>query len=152
MAAATAPAATAASTAEAGLRGGAVSREHGELLDDLLGAAVRARHLLIGRPDELLEVRLALHAHVLVDRHRLGSLGRSPDGSQIWSNARVWDRLATRLEGRIVVLEPLRRDHEAGLRAAAADERIWHFMVTDDPDAWLRATFAEGLRRAGLPA
>jgi len=41
------------------------------------------------------------------------------------------------------VLEPLRRDHEAGLRAAAADERIWHFMVTDDPDAWLRATFAE---------
>ena len=41
------------------------------------------------------------------------------------------------------MLEPLRRDHEAGLLAAAADERIWRFMVTDDPDAWLRATFAE---------
>jgi N-acetyltransferase len=55
----------------------------------------------------------------------------------------VWPDLHTRLEGRIVVLEPLRRDNEDGLRAAADDERIWRFMVTTDPEEWLRATFAE---------
>src|SRR5436309_7669071 len=132
--AATAPAATTASgTAEAWLRGGAVSGEHGELLPHVRGAAVGARRLLVA-PDELLEVRLALHAHVLVDRHRLGSLGRSPDGPQIWSNEPVWDRLASRLEGRIVVLEPLRRDHQAGLLAAAADQPLRRFLGTDD--AW----------------
>jgi RimJ/RimL family protein N-acetyltransferase len=43
----------------------------------------------------------------------------------------------------MVVLEPLRREHEAGLREAAADERIWRFMLTDDPEEWLRAAFAE---------
>jgi N-acetyltransferase len=63
----------------------------------------------------------------------------------------VWDCLAARLEGRIVVLEPLRRDHEAGLRAAAADERIWRFMVTDDPDEWLRAAFAEAEAGVRVP-
>jgi len=49
------------------------------------------------------------------------------------------------------VLEPLRRDHEAGLRAAAADERIWRFMITDDPDAWLHATFAEAEAGVRVP-
>src|SRR5581483_692356 len=58
--------------AEARRRVGAVRREHGELLLDLRAAAVRAVGLL-AVPDELLEVRLALHADVLVDRHR-GSL------------------------------------------------------------------------------
>jgi RimJ/RimL family protein N-acetyltransferase len=60
----------------------------------------------------------------------------------------VWPELAARLEGRIVVLEPLRDDHVEGLRAAAADERIWSFMVTDDPEAWLRQAVAE--RDAGV--
>jgi RimJ/RimL family protein N-acetyltransferase len=64
--------------------------------------------------------------------------------------ALVWDGLATRLEGRIVVLEPLRLDHEEGLRAAAADERIWRLMSTDDPEKWLRHAFAEA--EAGIRA
>ena len=63
--------------AVARLLGGAVSREHGELLAHVRGLAVGAAHRF-PVPDELLEVRLALHAHVLVDRHRRGSLGRGP--------------------------------------------------------------------------
>src|SRR5207248_2412309 len=61
-----------------------------------------------------------------------------------------WPGLWVPLEGRIVILEPLRREHEDGLRAAADDERIWRFMVTTDPEAWLRATFAEA--EAGVRA
>ena len=68
----------------------------------------------------------------------------------MWSNCRMWPGLCVRLEGRIVVLEPLRPEHEDGLRAAADDERIWRFMVTTDPDEWLRATFAEA--EAGVRA
>jgi N-acetyltransferase len=37
----------------------------------------------------------------------------------------VWDVLLTRLEGRAVVLEPLREEHLDGLWAVAQDERIW---------------------------
>src|SRR5213076_2227757 len=83
-AATTAPAATTASRtrAEARLLGGAVSGEHGELLAHVRGAAVRAVGV-VTVPDELLEVRLALHAHVLVNRHRRGSVGTVPDGPQI---------------------------------------------------------------------
>jgi RimJ/RimL family protein N-acetyltransferase len=62
----------------------------------------------------------------------------------------VWPNLATRIEGKIVVLEPLRPDHENGLREAAADERIWRFMLTDDPEAWLRVTYDEAA--AGIRA
>src|SRR5207247_8832604 len=87
VAAATAPAATAAASAEAGLLGGAVSREHGELLAHVLGAAVRTVGV-VSVPDELLEVRLALHADVLVDRQHLGSLGCHSDHSQMWWNGR----------------------------------------------------------------
>src|ERR687883_518459 len=114
VSAATAPAATA--SAAAGLLGGAVSREHGELLAHVLGAAVRTVGV-VPVPDELLEVRLALHADVLVDRHRLGSLGRGSDRSQMWSNGRMWPGLWVPLDGRLVTLEPLRREHEEGLGA-----------------------------------
>ena len=57
----------------------------------------------------------------------------------------MWSRedLSPRLAGRFVTLEPLERRHVEGLREAASDERIWRFMVTTDPEAWLRATFAE---------
>src|SRR5438105_14641673 len=72
--AATAPAATAAASERAGLPGGADHRERRELACDVGCAALRARHLLVA-PDELLEVLLALHADVLVHRHRPGSLG-----------------------------------------------------------------------------
>src|SRR5215475_13275233 len=83
-AAATAPAAATASRtrAEARLLGGAVSGEHGELLAHVRGAAVRAVRV-VTVPDELLEMRLALHAHVLVNRHRRGSVGSVPDEPQI---------------------------------------------------------------------
>jgi N-acetyltransferase len=50
------------------------------------------------------------------------------------------DPLAVRLEGRIVVLEPLAEEHLPGLREAAADDRIWTWMWTTDLDAWLAHT------------
>jgi N-acetyltransferase len=65
--------------------------------------------------------------------------------------ATVREQLATRLEGRMVVLEPLRREHEAGLRAAAADERIWRLMWTDDPERWLEHALAEAESGARMP-
>ena len=68
----------------------------------------------------------------------------------MWSNERMWPGLWERLDGRLVTLEPLRPEHEEGLRAAAADERIWRFMLTLDPEAWLRDTFAEA--EAGVRA
>ncbi len=46
--------------------------------------------------------------------------------------------LSPTLSGRLVVLEPLSPDHEAALRAAAADERVWRLMrtVATDPEAF----------------
>ncbi len=49
----------------------------------------------------------------------------------------MFKSLAVRLEGRVVTLEPLGPGHEAGLRAAAADERVWRWMSTRDVDAWI---------------
>ena len=63
----------------------------------------------------------------------------------------MWPGLWVRLEGKIVTLEPLRREHEEGLLRAAADERIWGFMVTTDPEEWLRATFAEAEAEVRAP-
>jgi N-acetyltransferase len=57
---------------------------------------------------------------------------------------RMWsEELKVRLEGRLVVLEPLGPKHAQGLRAAAQDERIWQWMITRDVDAWISATLAE---------
>src|SRR5947209_5242392 len=55
----------------------------------------------------------------------------------------MWERIAERLVGQIVVLEPLERRHEDGLRSAAADERIRRFMITTDVEIWLAHAFAE---------
>jgi len=52
----------------------------------------------------------------------------------------MFDNLAQRLEGRIVTLEPLGPEHVDGIRAAAADDRIWTWMWTTDIDAWLEHT------------
>jgi len=71
-AAAAAAAATAAATGpgrEAGLRRRAVDGERGELPEHLRGAAAGTGHDLPLGADELVEVLLALHARVLVDRH-----------------------------------------------------------------------------------
>jgi N-acetyltransferase len=57
----------------------------------------------------------------------------------------MFDQLAPRLKGRIVVLEPLGPEHVEGLRAAAADERIWTWMVTRDVEEWI----ADALRETG---
>jgi RimJ/RimL family protein N-acetyltransferase len=53
----------------------------------------------------------------------------------------MFENLSQRLEGRMVVLEPLGPEHLDGIRAAAADERIWTWMWTTDIDAWLEHTF-----------
>jgi RimJ/RimL family protein N-acetyltransferase len=52
----------------------------------------------------------------------------------------IFENLAQRLEGRIVVLEPLGPEHVDGIREAAADERIWTWMLTTDPEIWLEHT------------
>jgi RimJ/RimL family protein N-acetyltransferase len=53
----------------------------------------------------------------------------------------MWgERLRERLVGKLVVLEPLTPRHVDGLRAAAADELIWTWMVTRDVERWLAYT------------
>jgi RimJ/RimL family protein N-acetyltransferase len=55
----------------------------------------------------------------------------------------MFESLAARLAGRVVTLEPLGPEHEDGLRAAAADEQVWRWMITRDVDAWI----SDALRR-----
>jgi N-acetyltransferase len=45
----------------------------------------------------------------------------------------MWDGLWQRLEGRVVVLEPLRADHVDGLWEAAQDARIWTWLPLQSP-------------------
>jgi RimJ/RimL family protein N-acetyltransferase len=57
----------------------------------------------------------------------------------------VWKGLSERLEGEIVVLEPLGREHEEELRAIAADPDIWRWMTVrgHEPEtftSWLNLT------------
>jgi RimJ/RimL family protein N-acetyltransferase len=57
----------------------------------------------------------------------------------------VWEGLSKRLEGEIVVLEPLGPEHEEALRAIAADPEIWRWMTVrgHDPETftgWLDMT------------
>jgi RimJ/RimL family protein N-acetyltransferase len=58
-----------------------------------------------------------------------------------------WEGLAARLEGRLVVVEPLTRGHADGLRLAAADPAVWRWMTvsgheSDGFERWLEATLA----------
>ena len=46
------------------------------------------------------------------------------------------------LHGRIVTLEPLEGRHVPGLREAAADERVWTWMITTDVEEWIRRALA----------
>jgi RimJ/RimL family protein N-acetyltransferase len=56
-----------------------------------------------------------------------------------------WEGLSQRLEGEIVVLEPLGPQHEEALRAIAGDPEIWRWMTVrgDEPETftgWLDMT------------
>lgn len=66
----------------------------------------------------------------------------------------TWERIAPRLEGELVVVEPLAPEHEDGLWNAANDERIWTWMPVNAIESreTFAAWFAEALERtaAGL--
>jgi RimJ/RimL family protein N-acetyltransferase len=60
----------------------------------------------------------------------------------------MWDELTPRLEGEIVVLEPLAAHHEDGLFAAAQHSEIWRWLAPIGESreffsAWLAASLAE---------
>ena len=65
-----------------------------------------------------------------------------------------WERIAPRLEGEIVVVEPLAPEHEDGLWQAASDPRIWRWMPENAIESRqaFAAWFAEAQERtaAGL--
>ena len=79
----------------------------------------------------------------------------------------MWEGLAARLEGELVVLEPLGREHEDSLRAAASDPEIWRWTTAPahEPASFARwldgalaaaaegreAPFAIVLRETGEP-
>jgi RimJ/RimL family protein N-acetyltransferase len=58
----------------------------------------------------------------------------------------VWSGASTRLEGEIVVLEPLAPGHEEGLFAAAADPALWRWLPVEQPRT--RAAFHRWLEDA----
>jgi len=66
----------------------------------------------------------------------------------------MWEGLARRLGGRLVVLEPLEQRHEEGLWEAAGDPEIWRFMPRDAIasreafHAWVEEALGE--ERAGV--
>ena len=102
--------------------------KRGELLQDLGRAALGTGNGLVARADELLEVRLALHARVLVDRHAPSVLSRAMER---WT--------VPVLEGRLVRLEPLAPKHEEGLWLASRDPRTWRWLNVVQPqtrDDW----------------
>jgi N-acetyltransferase len=70
---------------------------------------------------------------------------------------RVWERLSERLEGRLVVLEPLEARHENSLWDAAADPEVWRFMTTvsgvsrEAFRGWLDEALSAGARGERAP-
>jgi len=74
---------------------------------------------------------------------------RSPPGRYDQPPVEAFTDLSPVLQGRLVVLEPLRADHEDGLCAAAADERVWRYMrvVASDPGTF-HTWFGEAMRAA----
>ena len=60
----------------------------------------------------------------------------------------TWPELARRLEGRVVVLEPVEARHEEPLWEAAQDPEVWR-ITSSDVGARLRAELRRQ-RRAGV--
>jgi N-acetyltransferase len=46
----------------------------------------------------------------------------------------IWQELSQRLEGRLIVLEPMREEHREPMREAAADPVIWRWMQIDSSE------------------
>ena len=68
----------------------------------------------------------------------------------------MWPELRTRLEGRLIVLEPVEAWHEAALREAAEDPVIWRWMQLDGStrdgfDRWFAHALAENEAGRELP-
>jgi len=68
----------------------------------------------------------------------------------------MWPELRTRLEGRLIVLEPVEAGHEAALREAAEDPVIWRWMQLDGStrdgfDRWFAHALAENEAGRELP-
>src|SRR5204862_8284144 len=61
-------------------------------------------------------------------RRRLvrGSLRLPQEGPSL-----MWPELRERLEGRVIVLEPIDAKHEPAMRTAAADPVVWRWMQID---------------------
>jgi RimJ/RimL family protein N-acetyltransferase len=105
-----------------------VHRERRELLQHVGGAALGTRNRLVPVADELLEMGLAFHARVLVDRH---------EPSVLSAPVETWT--VPVLEGDIVRLEPLTPEHEDGLWVASRDPRTWRWLSVAQPqtrDEW----------------
>jgi N-acetyltransferase len=62
----------------------------------------------------------------------------------------VWEELAPRLEGRLVVLEPLSEAHFDGLLAAGSDPEVWRWLggFSETPERF-RRWFDEALAESG---
>ncbi len=102
--------------------------KRGELTEDVRGLAGRAGDDLVLAPDELVEVLLALHARILVDRHTTSVLSAAMER---WTTPT--------LEGRLVRLEPLAQRHGDDLWEASQDAAVWSWMPIAQPldrEAW----------------
>jgi len=68
----------------------------------------------------------------------------------------MWDRLTRRLEGRLIALEPMREEHRAALRNAAADPVVWRWMQIDSSepngfDLWFDHALREAAAEREVP-
>jgi RimJ/RimL family protein N-acetyltransferase len=68
----------------------------------------------------------------------------------------MWQELTERLEGRLIVLEPILPEHREPLRAAAADPVLWRWMQVDASstegfDRWFEHALQEAAAKGEVP-
>jgi N-acetyltransferase len=68
----------------------------------------------------------------------------------------MWHELTERLEGRLIVLEPILPEHRETLRAAAADPALWRWMQVDASipegfDHWFEHALREVAAKREVP-